>query len=426
MRFPFLMLGFVVLAACSPRYALVKELKRTELELKDHTGFALYDPERKKFLIEYQSDRYFTPASNTKIFTFYSSLKLLGDSTIALKYIQRNDSLIFWGMGDPSFLNPDIFNNERVLEFLQKQSGKLFFSVSNFQTESLGPGWAWDDYPYAFSAERSPLPLYGNLITIKKDSTGFKIIPQRFFEHFTEATVSREYEEVIRELDNNQLTYYPGKSNGSEWKVPVRYSSDLTVELLSDTLKRMVEEINWPMPKDAKELKGVPLDSTYRVMMQDSDNFIAEQLLLQCAGVVSDSLKPEIAIDFVSKHYLNDLPDKPQWVDGSGLSRYNLITPRSIVMLWEKIQAQVPQERLFNMLAVGGRNGTIKNWYRNEVPYIFGKTGTLSNNHALSGYLVTRNGKILIFSMMNNNYLATTSEVRRRMEKNLLFIHEKF
>jgi serine-type D-Ala-D-Ala carboxypeptidase/endopeptidase (penicillin-binding protein 4) len=426
MRFTFLIIGVVVVAACSPRYAIVKELKATELELKDHAGFALYDPERKKFLIEYQSDRYFTPASNTKIFTFYSSLKLLGDSTITFKFIQQNDSLIFWGMGDPSFLNPDTFSNGKPLEFLQSQPGKLFFSSSNFQTESLGPGWAWDDYSYSYSAERSPMPLYGNLISIKKDSSMFKIEPPRFFEHFTEATLSREYEEVIRELDNNQLTYYPGKSNGSEWKVPVRYSSDLMVDLLSDTLKRMVEEINWLLPEDAKEVQGVPLDSVYRVMMQDSDNFIAEQLLLQCSGMVSDTLKPEIAIDYVVKHYLSDLPDEPRWVDGSGLSRYNLFTPRSIVMLWNKIQSEVPQERLFKLLAVGGRNGTIKDWYRNEVPYIFGKTGTLSNNHALSGYLVTRKGKILIFSMMNNNYLATTTEVRKRMEKVLYTIHEKF
>ncbi len=425
MRFAFLIFGLVI-AACSPRYAIVKELKATESELKDHTGFALYDPEKEKFLVEYQSERYFTPASNTKIFTFYSSLKLLGDSTITLRFIQRNDSIIFWGMGDPSFLNPDTFSNGKPLEFLQSQPGKLFFSASNFQTESLGPGWAWDDYSYSYSAERSPMPLYGNLISIKRDSSTFIITPPRFFEHFTEATRSREYETVIRELDNNQLTYYPGKSNGSEWKVPVRYSSDLMVDLLSDTLKRTVEEINWPMPEEAMELLGIPLDSLYRVMMQDSDNFIAEQLLLQCAGVVSDTLKPEIAIDYVTKNYLNDLPDKPRWVDGSGLSRYNLFTPRSIVVLWSKIQSEIPQERLFGLLAVGGRNGTIKDWYRNEVPYIFGKTGTLSNNHALSGYLVTRKGKILIFSMMNNNYLATTTEVRKRMEKVLFTIHEKF
>jgi serine-type D-Ala-D-Ala carboxypeptidase/endopeptidase (penicillin-binding protein 4) len=412
--------------ACSPKSVIVKEVKKAELDLKEHAGFALYDLSAKKYLIDYKSDKYFTPASNTKIFTFYSSLQMLGDSATSLKYIQRGDSLIFWGMGDASFLYQNTFDNGRTLNFLQTVPGKLFFSASNFQTESLGPGWAWDDIPYSYSAERSCFPLFGNLVSIEKDSTDFTLIPRYFQQHFTMATDPHSYEEVIRDPNDNQLTYFPGKATGTRWQVPFHYSSDLVVDLLSDTLNRAVEEINLALPANAVSMRSVPLDSLYRVMMQDSDNFIAEQLLLQCAGMVSDTLKPEIAIQYAKNNFLSDLPDEPNWVDGSGLSRYNLFTPRSIVKLWEKIYQQVPQERLFSLLAVGGRNGTIKNWYKKETPFIYGKTGTLSNNHSLSGYLITRKGKIFIFSMMNNNYLASTSEVRKRMEKILFTIHEKF
>jgi len=412
--------------ACSPKSVIVKEVRKAELDLKEHAGFALYDLSAKKYLIDYKSDKYFTPASNTKIFTFYSSLQMLGDSATSLKYIQRGDSLIFWGMGDASFLYQNTFDNGRTLNFLQTVPGKLFFSASNFQTESLGPGWAWDDIPYSYSAERSCFPLFGNLVSIERDSTDFTLIPRYFQQHFTMAADPHPYEEVIRDPNDNQLTYFPGKATGIRWQVPFHYSSDLVIDLLSDTLKRTVEEINLALPANAVSMRSVPLDSLYRVMMQDSDNFIAEQLLLQCAGMVSDTLKPEIAIQYAKNNFLSDLPDEPNWVDGSGLSRYNLFTPRSIVKLWEKIYQQVPQERLFSLLAVGGRNGTIKNWYKKETPFIYGKTGTLSNNHSLSGYLITRKGKIFIFSMMNNNYLASTSEVRKRMEKILFTIHEKF
>lgn len=231
---------------------------------------------------------------------------------------------------------------------------------------------------------------------------------------------------VTRGLDDNQLTYFTGTPSAGKWIIPFRSTTDVVIDLLSDTLKREVAEAAVLLSDEAKTFKSVPVDSLFKVMMQESDNFIAEQLLLQCAAVVSDSLKPDIAIKYVTEKWLADLPDKPRWVDGSGLSRYNLFTPRSVAVLWDKIYAQVPTERLFRLLAVGGERGTIKNWYKNESPYIFGKTGTLSNNHTLSGYLRTRKGKVLIFSLMNNNYLATTNDVRKRMEKILFTIYTRY
>src|SRR5260370_3750407 len=161
-------------------------------------------------------------------------------------------------------------------------------------------------------------------------------------------------------------------------------------------------------------------------MMQDSDNFIAEHLLRQCVAVVSDTLKPEIAINYAKKNFLSDLPDAPQWVDGSGLSRFNLFTPRSISALWKKIYEVVPQERLFKLIAAGGKNGTIKNYFKSDAPYVFGKTGSLNNVRSLSGFLITKKGKIFIFSFMNNNFVAPSSDVRKRMEKIINRIHERY
>jgi D-alanyl-D-alanine carboxypeptidase/D-alanyl-D-alanine-endopeptidase (penicillin-binding protein 4) len=161
-------------------------------------------------------------------------------------------------------------------------------------------------------------------------------------------------------------------------------------------------------------------------MMQESDNFVAEQLLLMCAGVVSDTLKPEAAIRYAMKNFLFDLPDPPVWVDGSGLSRYNLCTPRSVARLWEKIYSKIPQERLFKLLAVGGKSGTLKNWYKADPPYVFGKTGYLSNNQTLSGFLLTKKGKVLIFSFMNANFIASSKEIRMAMQGFLVSIRNKY
>ena len=416
----------LLIGSCSPKRFVHKNLKEIETTLQDHVGFVLFDPETKRNLIDFNGSHYFTPASNTKIFTFYTSLKLLGDSITAIKYIQRNDSIIFWGLGDPSFLYDNVFQNQRTFDFLKNIPGKLFFSTSNFQTESLGAGWAWDDYPYSYSAERSPFPMFGNLVKIKKKDSIVITSPTFFTEHFVKATETHLNEEIVRDLDSNLLTYYSGKNPAKEWKVPFHYGADLVADLLTDTLKRQVEVINFSLPKNALILKSSPIDSLYKVMMEDSDNFIAEQLLLQCAAMVSDTLKPEIAIRYSLKNLLNDLPDKPQWVDGSGLSRYNLFTPRTVNASWEKIYRLVPRERLFSLLAIGGKKGTIKNWYRSDPPFIYGKTGTISNNHCLSGFLITKKGKTLIFCWMNNNYVDSTDEVRRNMEKLLLEIRGRF
>jgi len=232
-------------------------------------------------------------------------------------------------------------------------------------------------------------------------------------------------EEVIRDINSNQLTYFKGKRRSSGGAVPFHTSDSLTVALLSDTLHREVKNIQWTNFDRAKILKSIPADSLYSEMMKVSDNFIAEQLLLQCAAVLSDTLKPEVAIRYSTKNLLSDLPDKPEWVDGSGLSRYNLFTPRSIVSLWNKIYETVPRERLFKILAVGGEKGTLESYYKSNKPYVFGKTGYLGGVQTLSGFLFTKKGRIFIFSFMNNNFTSPSREVRKRMEKIINRVREK-
>ena len=123
----------LLIGSCSPKRFVHKNLKEIETTLQDHVGFVLFDPETKKNLIDFNGSHYFTPASNTKIFTLYTSLKLLGDSITAIRYIQRNDSIIFWGLGDPSFLYDNVFQNQRTFDFLKNIPGKLFFQLRTFK-----------------------------------------------------------------------------------------------------------------------------------------------------------------------------------------------------------------------------------------------------------------------------------------------------
>ena len=413
--------------ACSTHRYLSVPVHQAEQDFKDHVGLVVFDPVTHKTIYEHQGDRYFTPGSNIKILTFYTALRLLGDSIPALRYVQKNDSLIVWGTGDPSFLYENTYLEAKTYTFLKDQPGKLCFSSSNFQTKVFGPGWAWDDYDETYQVERTPFPIYGNWATVRKMNDRFLTAPQVFNIATGDSAVNNKGRAVLsRGLDSNQLTYSPGKSGANEWKVPFHYSDELLMKLLTDSLKREVMLVSMKLPPGAKTLYSVSADSLYRVMMQESDNFIAEQLLMMCAVVVSDTLKPEIAIQYMKKQWLADLPDNPVWMDGSGLSRYNLLTPRLIVALWDRIYDLVPRDRLFSLLAVGGERGTIKDYYKADRRFIIGKTGSLANNHSLSGYLVTKRGRTLIFCWMNNNFTTPARDVRLRMETVLKNVYENY
>ena len=429
MRSVLVAVALALLTSCSPlsRGNLNKFFNETENRFQDHTGFVLYDIEKQETVYDFNGSRYFTPASNTKIFTFFAGLKILGDSVPALEYVQRNDSLVFWGTGDPSFLYKEVFFDSTVYNFLSRAEADLYFSRANFHTQHFGEGWAWDDYGSGYSAERSAFPLYGNVVSVIADRELLRITPEYFIPYF-ERGEPEEDTEITRALTENRFVFHPAQrfTEVKEFSIPFLVDTLTFYSLLSDTLKRPVHSTNLPLPAQTNVVFSIHLDSLYSVMMRESDNFIAEQLLLMCANVLSDSLKPEIAIDFMKATYLKDLPDEPVWVDGSGLSRYNLFTPRSIVKLWQKIWDTVPRERLFTLLATGGVNGTIRKWYHNETPYIFGKTGSLSNNHCLSGFLVTKKGKVLIFSFMNSNFVESGNAIRRNMQTILENIYNHY
>ena len=163
-------------------------------------------------------------------------------------------------------------------------------------------------------------------------------------------------------------------------------------------------------------------------MDKASDNFLAEQILYLCAAEKGDTLNSSRIRNYMIANHLDDLPSQPVWKDGSGLSRYNLFTPRSMVALLEKIKQELPESTLLALLPAGGIDGTLKDWYNSETgePYVFAKTGTFSNNHALSGFIRTKTGKLLTFSFMHNNYNASSTPVKLEMEKTLRLIRDRY
>jgi D-alanyl-D-alanine carboxypeptidase/D-alanyl-D-alanine-endopeptidase (penicillin-binding protein 4) len=168
-------------------------------------------------------------------------------------------------------------------------------------------------------------------------------------------------------------------------------------------------------------------DTLYRFFMQESDNFIGEQLMILCSDKKFGYLDPEKFIAFARDSILFDLPQKPVWADGSGLSRYNLFSPKDMAIILKKLLNMMPQERLFSLLPAGGVSGTISGSYKGQgKPFVYAKTGSLSNNHCLSGYVVTNSGKVLIFSFMNNHFVEGSTIVKNEMNKVLTYLRDTF
>ncbi len=408
---------------CSPARHLSRTLRHDPAYTDHFTGFALYDPAANRMLMQHNADKYFTPASNTKLFSFYAGLMTLGDSVSALKYVVRHDSLIFWGTGNPLLLNPNL-PDTTTLQFLRNRPEKLFLSVANSSGSRFGPGWSWDDYNDDYSAEVTPFPIYGNVVrfTGTVGTAGLRVSPRFFADSMVAA--SRPLSGVRREEDRNRFSR-PASARTTVQDVPFRWTPELAAQLLTDTLHKPVQVVSLRLPAGAGTLYGLPLDSLYKRMLVVSDNMLAEHLMLLCASV-SDTVNSRYAIQQIIQRHLADLPDRPIWVDGSGLSRYNLFTPRSLTALLLKLYAKVPRQRLFNLLPVAGKSGTLRGLPTSDTPYIFAKSGSMTGVYNLSGYLITRKGKTLLFSMMHNNFTQSISEMRRRTGAFLKEIRERY
>lgn len=381
------------------------------------TGFLLFNPKTNDTILNYNSRKYFTPASNTKIYTLFTALQLLPDSIPALKYISRNDTLYVQGTGDPTLFH-SYFTSSKIPSFLES-ADYIKLNTNNLQDEILGPGWAWDDYDYYYQPERSSFPLFGNVVTLSNSSM-LNAVPS----YFKDSVIPISY---AKNRDLNKNRFYFSSSRKDTLEVPFKTDSALTKKLLECALNRDIDIIP-KMPDSELKIKySVPTDSVLKRMMHESDNFLAEQLLILASSTLSDTLSAKRAQDYMLQNQLADLKQPPRWVDGSGLSRYNLFTPESLVAILHKMYLDVPKERLFTLFPAGGQSGTLASVYHgNGEPYIYAKSGSLGNVYCLSGYLITKSGKTLVFSFMNNHFQLPSSEIKEKMQGMLETIRDTY
>lgn len=412
----FLFIAAIAITSCSSQRMLrsaEKKLLSEPVMQTAHIGISVYDAEANKYVFNYQGDKYFVPASNTKIPTCYAAMKYLGDSLTALHYITRQpDTVFIAGTGSPDFLHPD-FKDQRVFNFL-KQYKQVILSVKPY-TDFLGSGWSWSDYKEYYMAQRSDLPLYGNVVRFNwKSESNIEILPSYFKTSTAIANRLQNGFDIEKPWEENKFTVVDGSGKSSD--VPFRPDAVTIKALLEDTLKSSVTLDLHPLSTGFQRLHSRPVDSVLKPMMFRSDNFFAEQMLLMVSQEKLGAMDDRMIIDTLLKTDLADLPQKPRWVDGSGLSRYNLFTPQDFVAILHKMQKEFGMQRIKGIFPTGGE-GTISSYYKEDSGYVYAKTGTLTGVVSLSGYLYTPKGKLLIFSVLVNNHNGSATDVRRAVER---------
>ena len=140
-----------------------------------NTGISIYEPATGKYWFEHDATKFFVPASNVKLFSLYAGMKYLGDSLIGLRYQQKENELIIYPTGDPSFLHTD-FKQQPVFDFL-KNKNNISYHTANY-SDGLGLGWAWDDYMDDYMVQRSEFPIYGNLVTVSANNGLLTVVPK--------------------------------------------------------------------------------------------------------------------------------------------------------------------------------------------------------------------------------------------------------
>jgi D-alanyl-D-alanine carboxypeptidase/D-alanyl-D-alanine-endopeptidase (penicillin-binding protein 4) len=312
-----------------------------------------------------------------------------------------------------------------------------------WEDDPYGMGWSWDDYNDSYMAEKSPFPVYGNAIRwiqsagpadfpgeITRNPTFVFSEPDVNWKvRFVEDTTNKTFR-INRRREENYFEILQGSESWKEQQVPfITYGVQSALELLKDTLQKEIFSITETVPAaDDNRLLTIfshSKDSLLKSMMHRSDNFFAEQVLIMVSNELMGKMKTSAIIDRMLQSDLKSLPQAPAWVDGSGLSRYNLFSPSDFVWILQRIKEEFGLEKLKAILP-GGGEGTLTGYYAQQQGYIFAKTGTLTANVALSGFLITSKNKLLIFSILVNNHRSASSDIRRAIEKFLTGVQKKF
>lgn len=402
-------------------------------------------------LYERNSDLALIPASNLKLIVSAAALDVLGPGykmhtslyvtgKITRDGILRGD-VILEGGGDPIFASEDLMEMAKGLWRMGVKTvdGSLIGDDSLFNDVRLGIGWTWDCESFSYAAQISALNLDGNSVKVwvypgtkVGGRAAIKIIPSTGYvtlknDCITSAKGSEKQVSVERVHGRNLISISGRIPMGvtpskAEESVSVDDPALLACRVFSEMLRRMDIRIKGGIrrgirPRNARlaaSHDSPTMAEMIALMNKPSNNLIAECLLktlgAKVKGKGSASAGHEVERDFLKRAGAD--MTAINLTDGSGLSRSNYISTRNIITLLRFMYTHKYSKAFIDSLPIAGVDGTLKNRMKGTTAegVVKAKTGYVSCVSVISGYVQTKSGEPVVFSIMMNNHQCTNKE----------------
>lgn len=421
--------------------------KRTTVTLR------VVDLESGEILYDRGGDRLQVPASNLKIYTSACALDVFGPEH-RFKTIVRADGPIQDGVlrgdirliggGDAMLTSGDLKQlAQRVVNELGVRQivGNVVVDNSRYAPRLKGPGWMWDDEPSYYNMSVTPLMVDFNVLTVKltPDSDGFvyaKLDPPSDYPKLVRVNAtSAAGDELATRRPFVEEIEYRGDAKIDKPRDcrmtmhdPAPWAAGLFAQMLVD------EGVSFAPPKVAKRVaagdristaveivhESPTLAETLKHFHHESENAVGEVLLHEIAiarGVKQpDWSAGAKAIQCWLENNAKLEPGSFRMEDGSGLSRYNLISADSATRLLAHLHDSDDYETFFNSLpteevGLDESEGDAAGKDKTTDPRVSAKGGSMSSVSTISGYLRTLDGRTLAFSLLANGFIGSKKPI---------------
>lgn len=451
-------LSFAILSNASNRKLRdrIDDLLTTENLKYSNVGVYVMDLSNNKRLYSHNADKLFIPASNVKILTAFAALKTLSPrfsftttfDTDSITGYSRINNLIIKSNGD-HFVNLDELNFQALSlsRLIKRIEGDIIVDNSEFDSLILGKGWMWDDRNPAIA------PL-----SVNNNSVSFTVTPGRhagdllsvrsnpstsFIEFLVRAQTGTEDNLHIERVEREKTDRFiiSGSSAGTRFfTYPVSRPGLFAGSLLKDFSQGHGISVDGDVKESGTsviKLKNIISFSSPSLgvivsrMMKESNN-LSSECILKALGKKENGLPGNADSGItVIKSMLSSMGIKDKSyriVDGSGLSTYNLLSPQIIVKVLKTIHDDFTiYPEYISALSIGGVDGTLKERLKDSqlVNRFRAKTGTMSGVSCLSGYIQTKKGKMLCFSVMINGFTGSSQPVRDAQDQMVKIMFEE-